>query len=684
MKFFETISIYSAEWSRMRAIAPVVVSGLALIVGAACSARLAGAQSPRITPKGDPSIRNDSIYSLVVRPRDYPGQPFVYLFEDGVVQFEEDGRAKRTYRLVIQILNQQAAEQWGEKTFSYTTGRQRLTVNWIRVLHLNGQVISDKPAHEQESIAPVAQEAPIYSDTRVRQYTLSGVAPNTIVDFSYTIEDTKPVVPGDFYQPWYIGTGHVTRRSRFILDVPGSLTPRIQERNIHFARRVTESHGRRVYVWSTTDVPRPEPEPFAPDTNPLYPQVSVAAPITWGGIASWYAALSKQRYKLTPALNQQLSTVVMGAQTLDDSLRAVHRWVAQDFRYVSLALGIGGYQPRTPMSVWETKYGDCKDKATLFIALARRMGVSAYPVLMSLTGGINRSLPSAYQLDHMIAAIARPGVPEGHPNHFLFVDLTSDLTPFGSIPPQEQGEFALVVYPDGRGEEVTLPADPVAVNRATFKISGQLAADGTFSGRYVEVETGSRQYNLRSAFATPFGDADRERLTRSLANALFQGATGDSLVSFNGRDLDAEPRVALAIKEARPVSVAGGTEILTLPIRDYSRPDILADLESRGYRRSPIDVESVVGPYEEASEFQLTLPEGWHARLPGNVDAESVFGRYHAHYAQHGRVLVIDRTIAGATGVQPAEQIDQLIAWLKQVARDDVRYIVLDPGAGDG
>jgi hypothetical protein len=46
--------------------------------------------------------------------------------------------------------------------------------------------------------------------------------------------------------------------------------------------------------------------------------------------------------------------------------------------------------------------------------------------------------------------------------------------------------------------------------------------------------------------------------------------------------------------------------------------------------------------------------------------------------------LVIDRTIAGATGVQPAEQIDALISWLKQVARDDVRYIVLDPGDGSG
>ncbi len=665
----------------MRFPASAAAIGLALAVTVPCAPRVATAQAPRITPHGDPSVRNDSIYALAVRPQDYPDQPFVYLLEDGVVRFEEDGRAQRTYREVVQILSQQAAAQWGEKTFSYTTGRQRLTINWIRVLRPDGSVVSDKPSHVQESIAPVAQEAPIYSDTRVRQVTLGGVAPNTIVDYSYTIEDTKPIVPGDFYQTWYVGNGRVTRRSRFILDVPASLTPRIQERNIHFARRVTESRHRRVYVWGTADVPRPAAEPFTPDTNTLYPQISIAAPITWEGIASWYAGLSRGRYRLTPALVQQLSTVTQGTRTLEDSLRAVYRWVAQDFRYVSLSLGIGGYLPRMPMSVWETRYGDCKDKATLFIALARRMGLAAYPVLLSATGGINRSLPSAYQLDHMIAAVARPGVLEGSPNRFLYLDLTSELTPFGSLPPSEQGEFALVVYPDGRGEEVTLPSDPVTVNRATIDISGELTAQGTFSGRYVEEATGTRQYTLRSAFASSVGTADRDRLARSLANMLFEGATGDSLVYVNGRDLAAQPMVALAIKDARPVSNAGGgTEILTLPLRNYARPDILADLESRGYRRSPIDVEAVVGPYEEVSEFHLTLPEGWHARLPPDIDATSVFGRYHARYAQSGRELTVERRIAGSTGVQPPERITDLIAWLKAISRDDVRYIALEPG----
>jgi len=86
----------------------------------------------------------------------------------------------------------------------------------------------------------------------------------------------------------------------------------------------------------------------------------------------------------------------------------VHRWVAQDFRYVSLALGIGGFQPRLPAAVLQTRYGDCKDKATLFITLAQRMGLQAYPVLLASGGGIERDVPSAHAFDHMIAAASAP------------------------------------------------------------------------------------------------------------------------------------------------------------------------------------------------------------------------------------------------------------------------------------
>src|SRR5256886_14430048 len=241
----------------------VFAAWFALVAGPLCS------QAPRITPAGDPSVQSDTIYKLAVNPADYADDDYVYLLDDGVLRFEPDGRGSRTYRQVVQILNQDGAEAWGEQSFSYSSGSERVTVNWIRVLKPNGDVISAQPAHEQESLAPVAFDAPVYSDEKVRRVTLSGVAPGTLVDWSYTVERVKPLVPGDYYSGWRVTTGLLTRRSRLIIDVPATVTPRIQEHNVHFKRRDVESRGRRVYTWATTDVQKIQGEPFAASPNTL-------------------------------------------------------------------------------------------------------------------------------------------------------------------------------------------------------------------------------------------------------------------------------------------------------------------------------------------------------------------------------------------------------------------------------
>src|SRR5437667_5094315 len=344
-------------------------------------ARPVPSQAPRITPGGDPSVRNDTIYKLSVNPADYADDDYVYLLDDGVLRFEADGRSSRTYRQVIQILNQDGAEAWGEQSFSYSGGSERLTVNWIRVLKPDGEVISERPAHEQESLAPVAFDAPVYSDQKVRRVTLSGVAPGTLVDWSYTVERVKPLVPRDFYSGWRVTTGLLTRRSRLVMDVPASLTPRIQEENVHFKRLEAVSHGRHVYTWATNDVQKIEGEPFAAVPNTLSVRIEAAAPITWGDLASWYAGRSAGRYALNPELETQLAEHVKDARTLDDSLRAVHRWVSQDFRYVSLSLGIGGELPAFAAHVVLTRVCDCNDNATLFIPFVPPKGGGAVALL---------------------------------------------------------------------------------------------------------------------------------------------------------------------------------------------------------------------------------------------------------------------------------------------------------------
>ena len=89
-------------------------------------------------------------------------------------------------------------------------------------------------------------------------------------------------------------------------------------------------------------------------------------------------------------------------------------------------------------------------------------------------------------------------------------------------------------------------------------------------------------------------------------------------------------------------------------------------------------MEDVIGFTEEVTEFRLLLPEGWRARLPENVTASSVFGAYSAEYRQEGRELRITRRMLGRRGTQSPEQITALVAWLHDVAKDDVKYVVLE------
>ena len=560
----------------------------------------------------------------------------------------------------------------GEQSFGYSTDREKLTLNWARVLRPDGTVISEKPVHEQESLAPVAMEAPVYSDEKLHRISLGGVAPGTIVDYSYTVQTLKPIIPKDFLTSWSVSTGRFTRRSRLIVDMPESLQPRILERHLTFARQEVTAGGRRIYTWARADIPKPELEPLAPDSS-FGQSIVIGSAVKWSDIAKWYAGLAKDRYTLTPQIEQALAKTVASSKTLDDSIRAVHRWVAQDFRYVSLSLGLAGFQPHAPSEVFANNYGDCKDKATMFVALMKRMGVTAYPVLLSSSGGVNRTLPSGHQFDHMIAAVDRNA-------RRTYVDLTADIVPYGSLPPAEQGEFGLLVHPDGSSEEITFPSDPSTTNRSEIHLVGSLTPDGLFAGKWTRMASGAQQYSMRASMSksTKPDSAERARTTLAIANAIFDGSAGDSLQLFDGRDLAAEPKISVLIRHGKAASDAGGTEILTIPLTNYAVPNVISALEARGPRKYPISAEKVWGPRTDVQELRLTLPPGWKAKLPASDTATSVFGTYIAEYSQHGQELRIARSLTGADSVEPATKFPELIAWMKKLSADDAKYVILE------
>src|SRR3954469_518284 len=654
----------------MRACSLLLCSLIVLI-------QLAQGQTPPTGRVGDPSVARDTIYRLAVSSDDHPDEAAVVLLDDAAVRYELDGTGVERYRQVIQILKTEAVEGYAEHEFSYSPAHQRLTVNWIRVVRPDGTLVSEAPSQAQDADVPASLTDTVYGDTKIRRYSLSGVAPGTIVDWSYTLEEVKPFLPGDFLHSWTIQSGRLTRRFRLMIDLPTAMRPHLIERNVGFRHQETESLRRRTYLWSTDDTSRLQPEEFMADSNGVIGTIGLSGPVQWEDIGRWYSELSEQRYALNHSTRDRIRSLVRSAPTADDSLRALHRYVAQDIRYVSIALGLGGYQPRTPSEVVTSGYGDCKDKTTLFVAGARALGFRAYPVLLNAGQEVERGLPSMQQFNHAIAVVERP---EGG----VYLDPTADLVPYGELPESDQGQFGLIVYSDSTSEQVTLPQAEPGDNLNQTLISGVLTPDGYVTASYQERGGGSRQLGIRSLFVPPMDSTRRAEFARSIATKVFPGAEADSLEIFDGRDLRAEPRVALKIvhgSAARPVGAAG-TMILTLPFPSMrGMADAPAMLESRQPRRFSIDAAKVIGPVTTETELRLALPSGWAVQLPPSIEAVSRWGSYAARYNQEGDTVLVSRRLEGTRGIYPPDSITDLADWLRSIGQDDVSYLAIESKA---
>jgi transglutaminase-like putative cysteine protease len=626
-----------------------------------------------ILPKGAPagaradSVVHDSIYKLAVNPADYPKDSFVWLLDEGVYRIEPDGRWSRTLHQVVQILKPQGAFSYREPSFAFNPDREKLTINWMRVVKPSGEVISAAPEQTQESDVPAPTAVPMYTSTRVKRMSLSGLDSGTVLDYSYTTEELKPSMPGDFFHSWRITPAVPVRRSVLVVDVPVGFTPRIEEKNLNFKRTQRTIAGRTLYTWATDSVPLLKTELFAPDSSSKVMTVSISPPTGWRAIGEWYAPIVASHYSVAASVMDKIKAVTTGAKTLDDSISAIHKWVSTDVRYVAITLGQGGYVPRDAETVTRTGFGDCKDKTMLFLAALKSIGVTGYPVLLNATAKINESTPSLGLFNHMIAAVQTE-------NGVRYSDLTVSDIPFGELPPFENGKFGLLIR-DGTGKEIHLPGEPVVFRREDVRIAGALTADGLFNGTLEERVIGANALFLRLASNRPADSAMRANLVRSMATGIFEGAEGDSLaVRTTGRA--GEALVRIRVKNGKAASEVSTLDLLTNPIRPYVAPArMISDLEKAPARTLPIDLTKMVPASPLNSSVVVALPNGWHALLPKNSSYSGLLGTFEISFEQVGNELRISRKIAGARDVVGADKMSDVIAALKQLSTDNARTI---------
>jgi Domain of Unknown Function with PDB structure (DUF3857)/Transglutaminase-like superfamily len=88
-------------------------------------------------------------------------------------------------------------------------------------------------------------------------------------------------------------------------------------------------------------------------------------------------------------------------------MAAALQLVQDRIRYVYIGLNGGNFTPATADQTWDRKFGDCKAKTSLLLAILRELGIRGEPVLVNSAGGdgINERLPTPGFFDHVVVRV---------------------------------------------------------------------------------------------------------------------------------------------------------------------------------------------------------------------------------------------------------------------------------------
>ena len=127
----------------------------------------------------------------------------------------------------------------------------------------------------------------------------------------------------------------------------------------------------------------------------------------WTAVSRLFAPLYQKAAQLSKTSPIRIETARIAAANANpfDRARAALKLVQQDVRYIYIGLNGGNLTPATADQTWQRRYGDCKGKTALLLALLAELGIDAEPVLVNSSGvddGFDERLPSPGLFDHVV------------------------------------------------------------------------------------------------------------------------------------------------------------------------------------------------------------------------------------------------------------------------------------------
>ncbi|MGG7662391.1 DUF3857 domain-containing transglutaminase family protein [Dyadobacter sp. BHUBP1] len=576
-------------------------------------------------------------------------------------------------RLVVTIFNEKGEDRYGSTQEWYDKFRKVTELSGT-LYDANGKVVKRLRNSDVEDRGDSFAGGDI-SDHRVKTASFGKKS----YPYPYTIEFISEVRTRNmmFFPDWTPAPaeGSAVEYSYFRVKTPAGFAFRYQESNgAPAAKKSKDADGSDIYEWTQKDYARPRSNDFYPlphfDRIPLVFTAPSDFEVqdykgnlnTWEDFSRFYYTLNAGRDFLPPNIQDEVKALIKGVQSDREKIDRIYKWMQGRSRYVSIQLGIGGWQTIDAMTVAKTGYGDCKALTNFTLAALKVAGVPACAALIRAgkEARIKSDFPSS-KFNHVIAC-AFAG------KDTVWLECTSPNTK-----PNFMGSFtgsrpALLVLPAGGKLVMTTDykaTQNVKVSRASVKLN----------------ETGDAEIEVRSRYT---GLQHEPRVQ------LIQYSTKEEqekwLVShINLPSLDLRHFELVEGVELEP-SV---TEKLSLNVRNCAsrtgtRLFIKTSLMSRTFDM-PATTERSSDFYLPVSDYNFTDLDTISYEVPANYKLEttlpafqiaSAFGSYELETTYENNKLICARKVVMNGGRYGSEDFAAWVDFLKKIRKADRAQVV--------
>ncbi len=637
----------------------------ALLAGAASGAR---AEAPMHTVAPAPA------WVRPLGPEAPPGPPPAeadngvrYLLLDRQIRVGGEDRASYQH-LASQVLNEHGLENAANLEIRFDPSYQKLTLHEINIRR-GGRLISKLPTAKVRVLQRESGlESLIFDGSRTAHVFLEDVRVGDIVEYAYTVRGSNPVFGNRHFGGFDLQYSVPVSRLHLRLLWPAGRPIHWTAHNGAEVPTARDQADEREFAWDLRGVPARLVDADAPSWFDPYPSVEWSEFPDWAAVAAWATPL----YTLPAAPGPRLRAVVaqIAAAHADGPgrLLAALRYVQGQVRYLGIEVGPGSHAPNPPELVLERRYGDCKDKTLLTVALLRGLGIEAWPALVH-TGTrheVASRQPSPGAFNHVVVKARLDG-------RDFWLDPTRPAQ-HGDAEQLVQADFgrALLVAGDARG---LVPMAGEAARAWQREIHAVIdSRDGLDKpARYTVTTTaqGAAADSLRGTLEA----RSREELQKQYLN-YYTGHFGEMEV--------AEPMLVTDEHEANRITVKETYLLKALwqpSAKKHRREATIATPDLSDYLQQPRTLVrnaplSLAHPARLRQVTEVLLPEDWTIR-PKTVRVEDPAFEHErqTQWNDQTRTLTLIDAYASRTDHVEAADVARYAAHLDQ-ARENISYVL--------